>query len=93
MKSKRLNAKIVNTFANMKGKRLVDVLDEEIDDNSIILTKFILLLQKMEATNPDIDDPELRWVEHKIEQLKSDVKPTKNDLLTANLYWKKWENQ
>ena len=77
----------------MKGKRLVDVLDEEIDDNSIILTKFILLLQRMEATNPNIDDPELRWVEHKIEQLKVDVKPTKNDLLTANLYWNKWETK
>ena len=75
-------------------KRLVDVLDEirDGDDNSIILTKFILLQQRMEATNPNIDDPELRWVEHKIEELKADVKPTKNDLLTANLYWNKWEN-
>ena len=79
----------------MKGKRLVDVLDEIKDgniDSSIILTKFILLQQRMEATNPNIDDPELRWVEHKIDQLKADVKPTKNDLLTANLYWNKWEN-
>ena len=77
-------------------KRLVDVLDEIKDgniDSSIILTKFILLQQRMEATNPNIDDPELRWVEHKIEQFKEDIKPTKNDLLTANLYWKKWENQ
>ena len=76
-------------------KRLVDVLDEIKDgdiDSSIILTKFILLQQRMEATNPNIDDPELRWVEHKIDQFKEDVKPTKNDLLTANLYWKKWEN-
>jgi len=75
-------------------KRLVDVLDEirDGDDNSIILTKFILLQQRMEATNPDIDDSELRWVEHKIEQFKADIKPTKNDLLTANLYWNKWEN-
>ena len=93
MKGKRLNAKIVNTFANMKGKRLVDVLDEEIDDNSIILTKFILLLQKMEDTNPNIDDPELRWVENIIEKMEDGYTPTKNDLLTANLYWKKWENQ
>ena len=75
-------------------KRLVDVLDEIKDgniDSSIILTKFILLQQRMEATNPNIDDPELRWVEHKIEQFKEDIKPTKNDLLTANLYWNKWE--
>ena len=77
-------------------KRLVDVLDEIKDgniDSSIILTKFILLQQRMEATNPNIDDPELRWVEHKIEQLKENVKPTKNDLLTANLYWNKWEQK
>ena len=93
MKAKTLNPSHLKVFANLKGKRLVDVLDEEVDDNSMILTKFIILLQRMEATNPNIDDPELRWVEHKIEQLKSDVKPTKNDLLTANLYWKKWENQ
>jgi len=77
-------------------KRLVDVLDEIKDgniDSSIILTKFILLQQRMEATNPNIDDPELRWVEHKIDQFKEDVKPTKNDLLTANLYWNKWEQK
>ena len=76
-------------------KRLVDVLDEirDGDDNSIILTKFILLQQRMEATNPNIDDPELRWVEHMIEQLKEGVKPTKNNLLTANLYWNKWEKK
>ena len=76
-------------------KRLVDVLDEirDGDDNSIILTKFILLQQRMEATNPNIDDFELRWVEHKIEQLKEGVKPTKNNLLTANLYWNKWEKK
>ena len=77
-------------------KRLVDVLDEIKDgdiDSSIILTKFILLQQRMEATNPNIDDPELRWVEHMIEQLKEGVKPTKNNLLTANLYWNKWEKK
>ena len=76
---------------NMKGSRLVDVLDEEINDNSMIITKFILLLQRIESHNPSIDDGELRWVEHKIEEFKADVKPTKNDLLIANLYWKKWE--
>ena len=75
-------------------KRLVDVLDEirDGDDNSIILTKFILLQQRMEATNPNIDDPELRWVENRIDRLKDGEILTKNDLLTANLYWNKWEN-
>jgi len=76
-------------------KRLVDVLDEirDGDDNSIILTKFILLQQRMEATNPNIDDPELRWVENRIERLKDGETLTKNDLLTANLYWNKWETK
>ena len=83
------NAKALNA----KAKRLVDVLDDMKDDGSTILTKFIMLLQRMEATNPDIDNAELRWVEHKIEQFKADVKPTKNDLLTANLYWNKWETK
>ena len=76
----------------MKGKRLVDVLGEEVNDNSIILTKFILLLQRMEATNPNIDNSELRWVENRIDRLKDGEILTKNDLLTANLYWNKWKN-
>ena len=76
-------------------QRLVDVLDriDELDDNSIILTKFILLLQRMEDTNPDMDNIELRWVENRIEDIEGGGKPTKNDLLQANLYWKKWENK
>ena len=92
MKAKTLNPSHLKVFANLKGKRLVDVLDEEVDDNSMILTKFIILLQRMEATNPNIDNSELRWVENRIDRLKDGEILTKNDLLTANLYWKKWEN-
>ena len=78
----------------MKGKRLVDVLDNlETTGLGKIYDKFIVLYESMEATNPNIDDPELRWEEHKIDQFKEDVKPTKNDLLTANLYWNKWEQK
>ena len=77
----------------MKGKRLVDVLGEEVNDNSMILTKFIILLQRIEASNPSIDHLDLRWVEHKIEQMEDGYTPTKNDLMTANLYWKKWESK
>ena len=78
----------------MKGSRLVDVLDN-LDTTGLgkIYDKFVVLYKSMEATNPNIDDPELRWVEHKIEQMEDGYTPTKNDLLTANLYWKKWENQ
>jgi hypothetical protein len=76
---------------NMKGKRLVDVLDEEVNDNSMILTKFIILLQRIEASNPNIDHFDLRWVEHKIEQLKGGVVPTKEDLKKANIIYKQWK--
>ena len=78
----------------MKGSRLVDVLDN-LDTTGLgkIYDKFVVLYKSMEDTNPNIDDPELRWVEHKIEQMEDGYTPTKNDLLTANLYWKKWENQ
>ena len=75
------------------GKRLVDVLDDHTIFNkgiAEIYDKFVLLYQKMESTNPNIDNAEFRWVEHKIEQMEDGYTPTKNDLLTANLYWKKW---
>ena len=77
-----------------KSKRLVDVL-HDFDTTGIgrIYDKFVLLYQRMEATNPSIDNVEFRWVEHKIEQMEDGYKPTKNDLLTANLYWNKWENK
>ena len=75
----------------MKGSRLVDVLDEEVNDNSMILTKFIILLQRIEASNPSIDHLDLRWVEHKIEQLKDGVVPTKEDLKKANIIYKQWK--
>ena len=79
----------------MKGKRLVDVLDNlETTGLGKIYDKFVVLYESMEATNPNIDDPELRWVENIIAKMDEDgYIPTKNDLLTANLYWKKWENQ
>ena len=79
----------------MKGKRLVDVLDNlETTGLGKIYDKFVVLYESMEATNPNIDDTELRWVENIIAKMDEDgYIPTKNDLLTANLYWKKWENQ
>ena len=79
----------------MKGKRLADVLDEKFNSPEMaIYDKFCILHKRMEDTNPNIDDPELRWVEHKIEQMEAgEYKPTYNDLLTANLYWKKWGNK
>ena len=39
-----------------------------------------------------MDDSELRWVMNKLDELGDNKKLTKNDLLTANLYWKKYNN-
>ena len=39
----------------------------------------------------DIDDPEIRWVEDRIEGWSTtDRMLNKNEMLTANLYWKKY---
>jgi septation ring formation regulator EzrA len=77
-----------------KGKRLMDVLDEKFNlTETNIYNKFRRLHKMMEATNPDIDNVELRWVEHRIELMDDndyDWKVTKKDLETANFYWKKW---
>ena len=52
-----------------------------------------LLLKLMDACKPNrsIDDPEYRWVEDRIDYWKTtDRMLTKNEMLTANLYWKKY---
>ena len=70
-----------------KGKRLIDVLNEK---REIVLDKFLILEEKIKSFNPSIDNVELRWVESKIFDIHSGVLMDKNDLMTANLYWKKW---
>ena len=70
-----------------KGKRLIDVLNEK---REVVLDKFLILEEKIKSFNPSIDNVELRWVESKIFDIHSGVLMDKNDLMTANLYWKKW---
>jgi hypothetical protein len=78
------------------SKKLIDILDEMNLKENEVLNKFGKLLRLIESTNPSIDDPELRWVEHQIEKFDEGTpyygKPiTKNDLLQANLYWRKYK--
>ena len=52
-----------------------------------------MLLRLIDACKPNrsIDDPEYRWVEDRIEYWQTtDRMLTKNEMLTANLYWKKF---
>ena len=79
---------------NMKGSRLVDVLDDTVLDTKFwngIFAKMNQLLIKIEATNPSIDDLELRWVSDRIEYWNSEERLlTKSEMQIANLYWKKY---
>ena len=78
----------------MKGKRLADVLDDTVLDHKFwngIFAKMNQLLIKIEATNPSIDDLELRWVSDRIEYWNSEERIlTKKEMQIGNLYWKKY---
>ena len=82
----------------MKGKRLVDVLDDKGVGPEArkfwnkIFAKMKILLTKIESTNPSIVDPALRWVSDRIEYWNAEERIlTKNEMLSANVYWKKYK--
>ena len=58
-----------------------------------IFDKMGILLKLIDVCKPnrDIDDPEYKWVEDRIEYWgTTDRILTKDEMLTANLYWKKF---
>ena len=81
---------------NMPGsKKLIDILDEMNLKENEVLNKMGRLLRLIESTNPSMDNTELRWVEKQIDKFNEGSnyygQPiTKNDLLVANVYWKKY---
>ena len=85
---------VTDCGGNMKGSRLVDVLDDTVLDHKFwngIFAKMNQLLIKIEATNPSIDDLELRWVSDRIEYWNSEERIlTREEMQIANLYWKKY---
>ena len=85
---------VTDCGGNMKGSRLVDVLDDTVLDTKFwngIFAKMNQLLIKIEATNPSIDDLELRWVSDRIEYWNSEQRVlTKSEMQIGNLYWKKY---
>ena len=79
----------------MKGTRLADVLDSKLDITfwNKMFGKMNILLVAMEKAkgNYDIDDPEIRWVEDRIEYYESEERLlTKDEMLMANVYWGKY---
>jgi hypothetical protein len=84
----------------MKGSRLVDVLDDmdKLDRTfwNKVFAKMNTLLVAMETAkgNYNIDDPEIRWVSDRIEYWNKDSRIlTKNEMLSANVYWKTYKNK
>ena len=76
---------------NMPGsKKLIDILDEMNLKENEIMNKFLRLSRLIESANPSMDDHELRWVMNKLDELGDKKKLTRNDLLQANVYWKKY---
>ena len=75
----------------MKGSRLVDVLDDTELGNDKVVAKMNILLATIESKNPSIDHFDLRWVEHKLEEYKGGIVPTKPELEKANEIYKKWK--
>ena len=52
---------------------------------------YLHLKARIESKNPSIDDFNLRWVEHKIEELNNGVILEKEDITKANQIWKEWK--
>ena len=80
----------------MKGTRLVDVLDDKIDKSKwdIIFGKLKKLGTAIEmyfGPSMNIDQPDYRWVNDRIEYYESKGRLlTKDEMLVANSYWKKY---
>ena len=86
----------------MKGSRLVDVLDDNLDPNirefwNKMFAKMNTLLVAIEsAKGPgmSIDDTEYRWVTDRIEYWNSEERLlSKDEMETANKLWKKYQRR
>ena len=82
---------VMDCGKNMKGKRLADVLDEDFGVQDMVIDKFKALIKRIEDTNPNIDDFNYRWVEHKLEEMEAGILPEKDELIKANNIWNKYK--
>jgi len=77
----------------MKMGKLKDIYKYEKEFWSDVFGKMGVLVDLMLACKPnhDIDDPDIRWVTDRIEYWQTkDRVLTKDEMLTANLFWKKY---
>ena len=83
----------------MKGTRLKDVLDDKVFNKKkwdMIFGKLKKLGTAIEmyyGEKMNIDEPDYRWVQDRIEYYESEERLlTKEEMQIANLYWKKYGN-
>ena len=81
----------------MKGKRLKDVLDEELVNRTFwekVFTKMSLLqahIEKAKGPSMSIDDKEYRWVSDRLEYWDSEERIlSKEEMKVANKMWKQY---
>tara|TARA_B100001564_G_scaffold216950_1_gene182751 strand:- start:33 stop:401 length:369 start_codon:yes stop_codon:yes gene_type:complete len=92
---KKHTEKQMKEYNKMKSskKRYQVNTTEAIEFWNKMFSRMEILLKLIDVCKPnrDIDDPEYRWVEDRIKYWKStDRILDKNEMLTANLYWKKF---
>ena len=81
----------------MKGTRLKDVLDDKPINKEYWdrifgkLKKLATAIEMYYGPSMDIDNVEYRWVNDRIEYYESEGRLlTKDEMLAANVYWKKY---
>ena len=81
----------------MKGTRLKDVLDDKPINKEYWdrifgkLKKLGTAIEMYYGPHMDIDNVEYRWVQDRIEYYEKNKRLlTKNEMLAANVYWKKY---
>ena len=77
---------------NKKGKRLVDVLDEEFDKDRDVLVKSFtekfLKLWGIVLNNRSASEKDKTWCSDMIDTIGKGTIPTRDELLHANSLWK-----
>ena len=80
-----------------KGKRLVDVLDEEFNDTTgeflkVVTDKFVKLyyLVKRNSKIPK-HNTDIKWCTKMMNKIAEGTLPTKKELETANILWRQYK--
>jgi len=80
-----------------KGKRLVDVLDEDFNGATaeflkVVTEKFVKLFTRISDTSKlPMQNTDLKWCNDVIDKIGEGTIPTKRELETANILWRQYK--